>query len=363
MRMLFGRSKSRDILAGLLTLGVVFAFSGAVHAEQKRCHPDGQPTEDEVYFQSSGGSYGAAIEKAFFEPFEKECGIDVTHVTGARNFAQLRQLVASGTPPWDIGATVSDQEFPLGLKDGLFEKLPDGFWDKIKDEMIPGSINDYGAWAAPYSDVIVYSTDLSAPMNSWADFWDTQKFPGARMLQNSPMTLVMALLADGVDPKQIYPLDLDRAFKKLDQLRPAIRAFWTSADQPVQGVANGEFAAGSTWNGRVARALSEKRPVAMTWNGALLHTSYTFILKGAQHKRAAEALLYFMQRADRQAELAKLTGYTGGNKNVVSLVDPEVAKRLPASPENVALASVVNAEWWAEHIAEAQARWDAWLAK
>jgi putative spermidine/putrescine transport system substrate-binding protein len=173
----------------------------------------------------------------------------------------------------------------------------------------------------------------------------------------------MAVLADGVPADKVYPLDIERGFKKLDELRPSIRAFWTSADQPVQGAANGEFAAGTTWSGRVATAMRQGKPVAASWNGALLHEAWNFILKGAAHPRAAEALLYFMQRADRQAELGKLTGYTGGNKNAAALLDPSVAAMLPASPEHVAVAAPVDGAWWAENISQVQARWDAWIAK
>jgi len=191
-------------------------LSGAANAQHKSCHPDGKPTETEVIFQSSGGSYGAAIEKAFFAPFEAECGIKVTHTTGARTFAQIRQLVRTGNVPWDIGATVSDQEYPLGLREGLFEKLPSGFWDAISAEMTPGSISEYGAWASPYSDVLVSTTAGGKPIVNWSQFWDTKTIPGSRILQNSPMSLVIALLADGVPRDKVYPLDLDRAFRKLD---------------------------------------------------------------------------------------------------------------------------------------------------
>jgi spermidine/putrescine-binding protein len=142
----------------------------------------------------------------------------------------------------------------------------------------------------------------------------------------------MALLADGVAPDKIYPLDLDRAFKKMDELRPHIRSYWTSGDQPVQGVSNGEFVAGTAWNGRVNAAMKGGKPVAPSWNGALLRVSWNFILKGAPHPRAAEALLYYMQRTEGQAELAKLSGYTGGNKNVVKSVDAELAEALATSP-------------------------------
>jgi hypothetical protein len=85
----------------------------------KSCHPDGKPTESEVVFNSSGGSYREAIQKVFFTPFEQECVIKVRHVNSQRTYQQMRLYVQSGNLPWDIGATYSDQEFPLGIRDGI----------------------------------------------------------------------------------------------------------------------------------------------------------------------------------------------------------------------------------------------------
>ena len=358
--------RMRSFLSVIIaTVGMALATQASLaQAQPKSCHPDGKPTETEVIFNSSGGTYGENVIKAFFTAFEKECGIKVTQVTDARTYAQMKQYVQSGNVPWDIGGTRADQEYPLGIKEGLFRELPANYWDGIKDQLTPGSYSAYGAWSTPYSDVLVYSTKaFPKGMKTWADFWNVKDYPGARTMQNSPANLVMALIADGVAPDKIYPLDLDRAFKKMDELRPHIRSYWTSGDQPVQGVANGEFVAGTAWNGRVNAALKAGKPVAPSWNGALLRVSWNFILKGAPHPRAAEALLYYMQRTEGQVELAKLSGYTGGNKNVVKVVDVDLAEALATSPEHVKVASVVDAQWWADNNAAVQARWSAWVAK
>ena len=62
----------------------------------------------------------------------------------------------------------------------------------------------------------------------WADFWDVAKYPGKRGLRRSAETnLEFALLADGVAPGDVYKTlrtseGVDRAFRKLDQLKPYI---------------------------------------------------------------------------------------------------------------------------------------------
>ena len=53
-------------------------------------------------------------------------------------------------------------------------------------------------------------------------FWDAKSFPGQRSVRKHPIyALEMALIADGVPMDKLYPLDVDRAFKKLEQLKTA----------------------------------------------------------------------------------------------------------------------------------------------
>ena len=92
-------------------------------------------------------------------------------------------------------------------------------------------------------------------------------------------------------------------------------------------------------------------------------TDWNFILKGAKNTRAAEALLFYMQKPEMQADLVKASGYAGGSKAVAQLVGPALEESLATSPSHVATASVVDAEWWAENNSAVQARWNAWMAK
>jgi putative spermidine/putrescine transport system substrate-binding protein len=47
-----------------------------------------------------------------------------------------------------------------------------------------------------------------------------RRFPGPRSLRNHPVdNLEFALLADGAAMDKLYPIDMDRAFRKLDEIR------------------------------------------------------------------------------------------------------------------------------------------------
>lgn len=322
---------------------------------------------NEVVTQDPGGTYGENLRRLVYDPFTKDTGIKVLTVQEARGGPRVKAQVEAKRTEWDL-SFIFDQEVRLldpYLAEIDYKKLsPEA--QKTVASLPKEAVRPKGVALQVIGVALVYNKEAFPSKKypkTWADFWNVKDFPGPRTMQNSPANLVMALLADGVPPEKIYPLDLDRAFKKMDELRPHIRSYWTSGDQPVQGVANGEFVAGTAWNGRVNAAMKAGKPVAPSWNGALLRVSWNFILKGAPHPRAAEALLYYMQRAEGQAELAKLSGYTGGNKNVVKSVDAELAEALATSPEHVKVASIVDAQWWADNNSAVQARWNAWVAK
>ena len=54
-----------------------------------------------------------------------------------------------------------------------------------------------------------------------------------------------AFLADGVAPDKLYPLDLDRAFKKLDSIKADI-IWWSAGAQSQQLLASAEAPFGSS---------------------------------------------------------------------------------------------------------------------
>ncbi|QDH17160.1 extracellular solute-binding protein [Swingsia samuiensis] len=76
---------------------------------------------------------------------------------------------------------------------------------------------------------------LESPPN-WVDFWNVARLPGRRGLHlGARTTLEIALLADGVDPQDIYTAlsteaGVQRAFHQLDLLRPYIVWWKTPAD-------------------------------------------------------------------------------------------------------------------------------------
>ena len=149
----------------------------------------------------------------------------------------------------------------LGCEEGLYEPID---WDAVggKDQFIDAAVDDCGVGTIVWSTVLAYDGDkiTDDPPQSWADFWDTEKYPGqARACAGGPKyTLEFALMADGVAPAEVYevlrtPEGVDRAFAKLDEIKDDI-IWWEAGAQPPQLLASGEVVMTSAYNGRISAA-------------------------------------------------------------------------------------------------------------
>ena len=101
------------------------------------------------------------------------------------------------------------------------------------------ALQDCAVGGIIYATVIAYNADQSAAGKPSArgDFFDLQRFPGARGLRKSlVVSLEWALMADGVPVDQVYQVlstdsGVDRAFKVLDRIKKNI--VWLE-DDPLQ---------------------------------------------------------------------------------------------------------------------------------
>src|SRR5690606_9085459 len=109
------------------------------------------------------------------------------------------------------------------------------FDDQDRSAFDPVPLGEYHVPHIIYSLLIAYDGKKFADKApaTWADVWDVDNFPGGRSLPTGTWgpdgaTFEAALMADGVDPKDLYPIDWDRAFKSLGRIKPNIVKWWQS---------------------------------------------------------------------------------------------------------------------------------------
>jgi putative spermidine/putrescine transport system substrate-binding protein len=316
-----------------------------------------------VVIRTIGGAYEEANVKAIFEPFIKATGIEIVKVPAS--LGKLLAMFEAGNMELDIVDAGELGMLSLSQK-GALDKINYKGWKLTNPEDMDHRRDDMVA-DIYFSTVLGYNTQVFPIGNqpkSWAEFWDLKKFPGPRMLTDlaaGAVDLEFALLADGVPKEKIYPIDLDRAFKSLDRVRPAIRKFWDTGALSAQMLADKEVVLGSIWNGRLQAIADKGAPVAIEWNEAALQVQFWGPLKGAKNAENAQRFIDFACQPQMQAALAEHIPYGPTNRQAFKHIPANVAARLPSSPEHKPKAFLHNAQWWADNRSKVSERWSQWL--
>ena len=151
-------------------------------------------------------------------------------------------------------------------------------------------------------------------------------------MRNHPTdNLEFALIADGVPKDKLYPIDFDRAFKKLDQIKPHVTVWWSTGQQPAQLLLDKEVVLATGWNGRFYDIIKKGAPIEIEWNeGALKQGSFA-IPRGAKNPYWANKMLAEMSVPQQQAVYASELGYPGLNLESLNFVDAKVKPYLPTA--------------------------------
>ncbi|MDX1090556.1 extracellular solute-binding protein [Sinorhizobium medicae] len=316
-------------------------------------------TAADLVFSSWGGTTQDAQKAAWADKFTEKTGINVLQ-DGPTDYGKMKAMVEANAVTWDVVDVEGDYAAQAGKK-GLLEKLDFSVIDKSK--LDPRFVTDYSVGSFYYSFVIGCNKDVvDACPKTWADLFDTEKFPGKRAFYkwSAPGVIEAALLADGVPADKLYPLDLDRAFKKLDTIKGDI-IWWSGGAQSQQLLASAEAPFGSLWNGRMTALAQTGVGIETSWEQNITAADSLVVPKGAKNKEAAMQFIALATSAEAQAELANLTGYAPINLDSPELMDADLAKTLP----DAQTASQVNADmnYWAENRDAIGERWYAWQAK
>ena len=288
-------------------------------------------------------------------PWQTKSGDKVTSVAGTDN-AKLRAMVEVNRVVWDVyngdntWGTDNDSKWLTPLDYGVIPK----------DQILPGFASAYRVANMIYSIQLAYNTDkVKTAPTSWADFFDLTKFPGKRAVMDYSAGGIfeIALLADGVAPDKLYPLDLDRAIKKLNTIKSSL-VFWQSGAQSEDLVGSGEVAMVMTYNARAYDVKKvQKKPVDYIFSGQILAAAYLTIPKGSKHVSEAMKLIAFAVSKDVNGSLSASLPLGPSNKDAVP--DASMKAELPSSHFDKPHA-VFDDKWIAENSQMLETRYQAW---
>ncbi len=314
----------------------------------------------EMVFTSWGGTTQDAQGKHWAAPFTEATGINVV-MDGPTDYGKIKAMVEADATAWDVVDVEFDWAIQAGQQ-GLLEPLDFSVIDKAA--LDPRFVSDFAVGSFYYSFVLGYNPAnfADAKPATLADLFDTAKFPGKRTFYkwSAPGVIEAALLADGVTPEGLYPLDLDRAFAKLDTIKGDI-IWWEGGAQSQQLLASGEAPIGFFWNGRLAALQADGMDVGISWDQNITAADALVVPKGTKNKEAAMKYIAAATGAEAQAAFAAETGYAPINTGSAALMDEAIRATLP--DQQTAVQINADMAYWAAHRDEIGNRWYAWQAQ
>lgn len=305
---------------------------------------------------SQGGTYQDAQDEAVFQPFALATGAAVQ--TKAFDLDELRQQVEGESVTWDLADLPMDEVLPLA-RAGILTAIDYQRVDKTP--LIEEIVGQYAVGSAFFSTVLAYAAGLDQAPTGWIDFWDVETFVGERGLRRSPVgTLEFALLADGMSKNQLYPIDVERAFASLDQIRLHVAEWYDNFRQPVALVEAGNVTMASSYH-VVAQEADVLGKIAVQWNGGMLSADAWVVPRGAPNADVAMDLINFATRAIPCANFARLVPFGPVNRDAFDLIDRDRQKFLPTTEAHRAVQFVQGWNWWADNEEEVTARFKEWL--
>ena len=195
------------------------------------------------------------------------------------------------------------------------------------------------------------------------------KYPGKRgLFRGVRGNLEFALIADGVAPGDVYKVlatsdGVDRAFRKLDQLKPYI-VWWHDGAEAARILASGDvlMTSASAPASPSPATRTAHRNFGMQWTASLYDVESWAILKGSPNLRLRRSSCTSPARPAIEARLVGLFGEGGLAKGANDGLPPELAQVSPTAPANLNAAVRVDAAFWHDNLAKLRQRFETWLA-
>lgn len=340
-----GRISRRDLLAGAAALGVVSMSAPRAFAQS-----------GEIVIANWGGDAVQYFGDAFGPAISDQLGMSVSVDGGGPSMGRIRTMVEANNAIWDICDSGVGDSVELGNL-GMLEPID---YDIVnRSRMIDEFAYEHGCVNYVFGVVLAYDSEFYGdnPPTKISDFWDTENFPGRRLLRRQALAMLeFALIAEGVPFDEIYPIDIDRALAKLQPLA-GDALFWGNGTESQQLLRDGECQMGLIWHTR-ANLLHNETGGRITWtfNEGVLFPGIWVVPKnppaGAENAMRAIAA---MQDPEAQIRLLRLMGNGPANPEATGLIPEELRRVDPGLHADQMLRS--DGLWWGENVVEAEERY------
>ena len=315
-------------------------------------------------FASYGGVLNDYMTRLFAQPFEEKTGIRV-NFGGNASLTLAKLQIASGSPAqWDL-VNLTGSEYLAAIDQNII--VPYDYSIIDASQVPPEYRGSHGIKFALYLFGMAYDKrklpDDKAP-RSWAEFWDTKRFPGKRSMYSNVSdgsVLEIASLADGVAPDKLYPLDVERALRSLERLGRQNIIWHTTNQEPIQQLTSGAVSLATAFDGRVVLANRSGAQLGFRAEGSAVSGNPYCVIRTSVHQREAfQFINYILNDTEGDAKYMELTNYAVPNMRALSLVPPATRALLPTAPELKGKVFLKDDIWWKDNLAKVTQRFKEW---
>jgi putative spermidine/putrescine transport system substrate-binding protein len=318
----------------------------------------------ELVIPMSGGSFMTNFGSEIIEPFRRQTGINVRMVPGNMKAHAMSLLASRANPPFDVF---------LGNGDDFVQIVDAGLALPLTPDKVPSieevhvkfreQWNGFGSMFDYFSIGLSHATrEVRNPPRSWREFIDRTargEF-GNQVFFNSlaagvrgPEVLVTLAKALSGDERNV-----DVAFDAIKRIRPHVFKFFTSINEPVVFLLNGEGVIGPGWDGRVFVAHDETNgqvDFVKPTDGLASNGPAIGVVKGGAEEAAYRFVNHALSVGPQQTFCEKMF-YGAVNTRVT--YSPNLASRIPR-PEEI---TVPNERFMASNIGAWIERWNREIA-
>lgn len=310
---------------------------------------DAHAAADQIVLWNWGGNAEQCHGDAIGAPFTETTGIPLRFDTSGPLQGKIRAMVDSGNITADVADADAFDALALGAS-GHLEPIDYSVVDKSK--VLDGFAWDHGVSVMFYGYAFMYDTEAygDTPPNSWADFFDTAKFPGTRSLYKwANGALEGALLADGVAKDALYPLDMDRALAKLKSIKED-SLYWGSGSEAHSMIVNGEIKMGMVWQNR-AKGIEEDTDgrFKLVMNEAVAMPGAYIVPKGNPAGADVMGFIAQAQQVQSQLDILSCLGMTPSNPAAFAQIPEDLIPYAITAAENIDKVVFNDPKWWAEN--------------
>lgn len=325
---------------------------------------DGGPTSDVVLtWETTGGPATEKEKEAFQDPFTAETGIRFENVSSPTAVNQIQTMVDTGNVLWDVthkGSFVAEEYCGVLFEEIDFESIPEDLYPEGSTSECARPLSKYGTAFAYDSEV--YTDKVPTKIE---DFFDTDTFPGKRVVYGSNARGVFeaALVADGVDPEDLYPLDIDRAIAKLDTIKSDM-IFAPSLTALQQNIVDKQATMTLSLTGRLGSIYDSGGTITPVWDFTSWDFDALLIPKGSKNVEAAQEAIEFALQPEQVIRYAEIGGATPVRTDIdlatINYSDTHKIFNPFLNADEGGVLSLLDPVWWAEHSGEASEAYVAW---